>query len=100
MMCSQTAEVEFDLSQRVTNVHALIRAKDSEAIYGNTKNVKTYAYNVVTEAYEELFTDGEIMEFKKSCPYLTEQGTIKMKFVCKSAYDDYSPQITVVGGFE
>ncbi len=100
MMCSQTAEVEFDLSHKVTKVHALIRAKDSEALYGNTKNVKTYAYNVVTEAYEELFTDGEIMEFKKSCPYLTEQGTIKMKFVCKSPYDDYSPQITVVGGFE
>lgn len=98
-MCAQTAEVEFDIGRYVSGVHALIRAKDSEApVYANTKNVTVYGLNVKTGQYEELFTDGENMEFEKSCPYLSEDGTIRLKFSCKTPYDDYSPQITVVGG--
>lgn len=98
-MCAQTAEVEFDIGRYVSGVHALIRAKDSEApSYANTKNVTVYGLNVKTGQYEELFTDGETMKFEKSCPYLSENGTIRLKFTCKTVYEDYSPQITVVGG--
>lgn len=100
MMYSQTAEVEFDVSTQVSTVHALIRAKDSEAMYGSTKNVTIYGYNVTTDKYEQLFTDGETMKFEETCPYLSETGIIKLKFVCKTIYEDYSPQITLVGGDE
>ncbi len=100
MMYSQTAEVEFDVGTQVSTVYALIRAKDSEAVYGSTKNVTIYGYNVKTSKYEQLFTDGETMKFEETCPYLSEKGIIKLKFVCKTIYEDYSPQITLVGGDE
>lgn len=98
-MCAQSAEVEFDIGRYVSEVQALIRAKDSEApSYANTGNVQVYGFNVKNNRYEELFTNGETMKFGKNCPYLSESGVIKLKFVCKTIYEDYSPQITVVGG--
>lgn len=98
-MCAQTAEVEFDISRNMSEVYALIRAKDSEApSYMNTRNVTVYGFNVETGQFEELFTDGETMEFKEGCPYLSKDGIIRLRFDCKTIYEDYSPQITVVGG--
>ena len=98
-MYAQTAEVEFDIGAYVSEVQALIRAKDSEApSYANTSNVKVYGFNVKTKQYDELFTDGEVMKFKEHCPYLNEDGTMKLKFECSTVYEDFSPRIMVVGG--
>ena len=97
-MYVQTAEVEFNLSSQLTSVYALIRAKDSDAVNGPTRNTKVYAYNYQKKAYEELFTDGETLKFKKDCPYFNKNGKMKFKFTCNTVYEDYSPQITVIGG--
>lgn len=92
-------EVEFDLGSQISSVYALNRAKDSEAIYGPTNSVTVYGYNVVNGTFEELFKDGEFMEFKDECPYIDDNGVIRLKFTCPNAGDYiYTPQITVVGG--
>lgn len=92
-------EMEYNLSSLVTGIHALIRAKDSDALYGETDQVTIYGYNVETGQYDEIFKDSEIMEFKDGCPYLDEKGIIKLKFTCPYAdYNNFTPQITVVGG--
>lgn len=99
-MYALTAEVEYDLGAMVSisNIYALKRAKDSEAKYGNTKNTKIYAWNVKTNQYEEIFTDDEIIKFDGECPYLAENGVLKLRFTCNKEYEDYTPQITVIGG--
>lgn len=92
-------EVDFNLNSLITSVHALIRAADSQAVYGSTDQVTVYGYNVETKQYDELFKDGEIMEFKDKCPYLDEKGMIRLRFTCPNAgYENFTPQITVVGG--
>lgn len=99
MMAAQTAEVAFDIGRNMSEVYALIRAKDTEAPYFmNTSNVNVYGFNVETGQFDELFTDGENMEFKEGCPYMSKDGIIRLRFDCKNVYEDYSPQITVVGG--
>ena len=40
------------------------------------------------------------MKFKDDCPYLGEDGIIKLKFTIKTVNEDYAPFITVVGGEE
>lgn len=98
-MYSNSAEVTFNLRNDADRVYALIRAKDSEAQYGNTKNVKVFAWNWKLEQYEQLFTSDVIEKFdKEDCPYLSNEGRIKVRFECQQTYDDFSPQITVVGG--
>jgi hypothetical protein len=92
-------EVEFDLSNQLTTIYALVRAKDSDAKYGATDKVTIYGYNVESEQYEEIFTDGEIMEFEDGCPYLDVNGKIRLQFTCPdTSVWTYTPQITVVGG--
>lgn len=91
-------EIEYDLNTLVTDIHALIRAKDEYARYGPTDQVTIYGYNVQTSQFEELFTDSEIMEFEDGCPYLGDNGLIKLKFTCPDVEWRYTPQITVVGG--
>ena len=49
--------------------------------------------------FEELFKDGEIMEFRDGCPYIDDKGVIKLKFTCPNVNDiTYTPRIRVVGG--
>lgn len=97
---AQTVEAEFDVSEDIQKVYALIRAKDSDRRYGNTKNTKIYAWNYKTQQYDEIFTDDIIMKFKDDCPYLGKDGIIKLKFTIKTVNEDYAPFITVVGGEE
>lgn len=98
-MYSNSAEVTFDLRNQTDKIFALIRARDTEAQYGNTKNVKMYAWNWKTEAYEALFTKDIIEEFDKGkCPYLSKERKVRIRFECQTPYEDYSPMITVVGG--
>ncbi len=97
---AQEVEVGFNLGEDVKKVYALIRAKDSDRKYGNTKNTKIYAWNYKTQQYDEIFTDDIIMKFKDDCPYLGEDGIIKLKFTIKTVNEDYAPFITVVGGEE
>lgn len=100
MMRAQIAEVDFDLSTSVNGIQAMMRNSDSQAMYGNTQNTKIYGWNVYTSQYEELFTGGMLqIDFTNvTCPYLSENGKIRLKFECKTAYDDYSPEIVVIGG--
>ncbi|MGN0292550.1 MAG: hypothetical protein ACI4D3_00940 [Lachnospiraceae bacterium] len=92
-------DVEFDLGNIVSSIYALKRAKDSEAMYGPTDSVTVYGYNVDNGTFEELFKDGEFMEFRDGCPYIDDKGVIRLKFTCTNAGDYiYTPQITVVGG--
>lgn len=92
-------EVEFDLGNQTSSIYAMIRAKDSDAVYGSTSNVTVYGWNVKNGQFEELFKDGEIMEFRDGCPYIDDKGVIKLKFTCPNVNDiTYTPRIRVVGG--
>lgn len=92
-------EVEFDLGSQTNSIYAMIRAKDSDAVYGSTSNVTVYGWNVKNGQFEELFKDGEIMEFRDGCPYIDDKGVIKLKFTCPNVNDiTYTPRIRVVGG--
>ena len=97
---STNAEVMFDLSDDMDKVYALIRARDSERRYGQTKNTKIFAWNNETQEYDELFVDDIVVKFDNGCPYLDDEGRIKMKFTAGKSYEDYVPFITVVGGME
>ena len=97
---STNAEVMFDLSDDMDKVYALIRARDSEGRYGQTKNTKIFAWNNETQEYDELFVDDIVVKFDNGCPYLDDEGRIKMKFTAGKSYEDYVPFITVVGGME
>lgn len=100
MMRAQIAEVDFDLSTSLNGIRAMVRNSDSQAMYGNTGNTKIYGWNVYTSQYEELFT-GDMLQIdftNVTCPYLSENGKIRLKFECRTAYEDYSPEIAVIGG--
>lgn len=88
---------EFDLKDELGSVYALIRTSQSRMYY-SYNNTTIYALNLETKVYDELFTDGDVMEFKDGCPYLDDAGVIKMKFTCKQASTDAVPSILVVGG--
>lgn len=95
---AQSVDVAFDMRFKgVSNVHALMRG-DSNLGYGTTDNVTVYALNAVTGDYEEIFAEGMVMEFDGACPYLLEDGMIRLRFTCKYEYSDYAPRITVIGG--
>lgn len=98
-MYDSEVEVSFDISSVMTDVYALIRAEDDMSPWGNTGNVTVYGYNLQTGEYDELFTEGYLMEFPDGCPYIDEDGVIKMKFT-SSVIDetDYAPDITAIGG--
>ena len=100
MMRAQIAEVDFDLSTSLKGIQAMVRNSDSQAMYGDTRNTKIYGWNVYTSQYEELFA-GDVLQIdftNVTCPYLSENGKIRLKFECRTAYEDYSPEIAVIGG--
>lgn len=95
---AQSVDVAFDMRYKgFSNVHALMRG-DSNLGYGTTDNVTVYALNAVTGDYDEIFAEGMVMEFDGACPYLSEDGMIRLRFTCKYEYSDYAPRITVIGG--
>ncbi len=98
-MYDNEVEVSFDISPVMTEVYALIRAQDDASQWGNTGTVTVYGYNQQTGEYDELFTDGRVMEFPEGCPYIDENGIIEMKFVSSLIDEtDYAPEITAIGG--
>lgn len=98
-MYASEVEVSFDISPVMTDIYALIRAADDMSQWGNTGNVTVYGYNLQTDEYDELFTDGMIMEFPDGCPYIDENGIVKMKFISSLVDEtDYAPEITAIGG--
>ena len=98
-MYDSEVEVSFDIGSVMTDVYALIRAEDNMSAWGNTGNVTVYGYNLQTEEYDELFTAGNVMEFSDGCPYIDENGVIRMKFTSSLVDEtDYAPEITAIGG--
>lgn len=98
-MYDSEVEVSFDISTVMTDVYAFIRAEDDMSQWGNTGNVTVYGYNLQTDEYDELFTDGMVMEFPDGCPYIDENGIVKMKFTSSLMDEtDYAPEITAIGG--
>lgn len=98
-MYDSQVEVSFDVSAKICDVYAFVRAEDDASMWGNTGNVTVYGYNMQTQEYDELFTDGMMMEFSEGCPYIDENGIIKMKFIGTPTDDvNYAPEITVIGG--
>lgn len=98
-MYDSEVEVSFDISPVMTEVYALIRAEDDASRWGNTGNVTVYGYNQQTGEYDELFTDDRVMEFPEGCPYIDENGIVRIKFI-SSLTDEtaYAPEITAIGG--
>lgn len=99
-MYDSEVEVLFDISDQINEIYAMIRADDDVSQWGSTGNVAVYAYNLQSGEYDELFMDGYLMKFEDGCPYMDEDGVIRMKFVGPPVGDDvdYAPEITVIGG--
>ncbi|MCD8232448.1 MAG: hypothetical protein LUD14_11710 [Clostridiales bacterium] len=104
-MYEADVEVEFNLSSaKMSEIYAMICTDSSEwGASGDT--VTIYGYNLETEGYDELFTDDMTMEFADGCPYIDENGVVRMRFTSTAFSSgtsnyDVAPSITVIGGGE
>lgn len=98
-LSDREVEVSFDIGSELQSIYALVRAEDDASQWGSSKDVTVYGYNQQTGEYDELFTDGLVMEFSDGCPYMDENGVVKMKFTTPLTDGvDYAPEITAIGG--
>ncbi len=59
-----------------------------------------YAYNTQTGDYEQIFTDGAVIEGEELAKYLDDDDKLQLRYVIDGAdmYDAYMPVISAIGG--
>lgn len=102
-MYDTEVELVADLSDEFYTLYGVLRASDKDARFGKTDYTDIYIWNLKTEKYEQIFVGDDkdkLFEIKDNSLYMDEEGKVKFKLTCQTAYDNYAPVITIVGGEE
>ena len=91
------AEVNVELGEECKDIDAMYALPNPYSENNQAVSVSIWDYS--KKAYVDVFVKEQIEEFgDKGKDYISDDGTVKLKFTCTNKYDDYSPEIMFVGG--
>ncbi len=97
MLYSEEVTVEINIFP-ITSVTRMIRKEVLS--YGWSDETQVYAYDPSADRFDLLFENSDTMYFEDGCPYLTDSGTMLLRFECAQPYDNCAPIISLIGGNE